>query len=57
MTVKTNLGLVEWAKGEHIILEKVENHWGAQPEIDRLIFKIQPDRARGPFSHRRRTEG
>ena len=36
--------LVEWAKGEHIILEKVENHWGAQPEIDRLIFKIQPDR-------------
>ncbi|MEQ8447815.1 MAG: ABC transporter substrate-binding protein [Pelagibacterium sp.] len=36
--------LVEWEKGKHIILEKVENHWGPQPEIDRLILKIEPDR-------------
>ncbi|MBI4048189.1 MAG: hypothetical protein HY371_15380, partial [Devosia nanyangense] len=36
--------LVEWEKGKQIILEKVQNHWGPQPEIDRLILKIQPDR-------------
>ncbi|MGZ9811673.1 ABC transporter substrate-binding protein [Pseudoroseicyclus sp. H15] len=36
--------LVEWAKGEHIIMEAVKDHWGPQPEIDRLILKIEPDR-------------
>ncbi len=36
--------LVEWEKGNQIILEKVKDHWGPQPEIDRLILKIQPDR-------------
>jgi ABC-type transport system substrate-binding protein len=36
--------LVEWIPGDQIVLEKVKNHWGAQPEIDRLIFKIEPDR-------------
>lgn len=36
--------LVEWEKGEQIIMEKVKDHWGPQPEIDRIILKIQPDR-------------
>jgi ABC-type transport system substrate-binding protein len=36
--------LAEWLPGEQIVLEKVENHWGPQPEIDRLIIKIVEDR-------------
>ncbi|MER7276224.1 ABC transporter substrate-binding protein [Dactylosporangium sp. NPDC000244] len=36
--------LAEWIPGEHIIMEAVKNHWGPQPEIDRLILKIVPDR-------------
>ena len=35
--------LVDWAPGEEIVLEAVKNHWGPQPEIDRLILKIVPD--------------
>lgn len=30
----------EWVPGEHVILEAVKDHWGPQPEIDRLIIKI-----------------
>ena len=36
--------LAEWIPGEHVILEAVKNHWGAQPEIDRIVLKIVPDR-------------
>jgi ABC-type transport system substrate-binding protein len=36
--------LAEWAKGEQIVLERVKNHWGPQPGIDRIIIKIVPDR-------------
>lgn len=36
--------LVDWIPGKEIILEAVKDHWGPQPEIDRLIFKIEPDR-------------
>ncbi|MCX4385958.1 ABC transporter substrate-binding protein [Micromonospora peucetia] len=36
--------LAEWIPGEHVIMEAVKNHWGPQPEIDRLILKIVKDR-------------
>ncbi|MFG3698599.1 ABC transporter substrate-binding protein [Micromonospora sp. NPDC047620] len=36
--------LAEWIPGEHVVMEAVKNHWGPQPEIDRLILKIVPDR-------------
>ncbi|WP_166350306.1 ABC transporter substrate-binding protein [Phytoactinopolyspora limicola] len=36
--------LAEWVPGEHVIMEAVKNHWGPQPQIDRLILKIVPDR-------------
>lgn len=35
----------EWIPGKHVILEAVENHWGPQPEIDRIVMLIEPDRA------------
>ncbi|MGC4787650.1 ABC transporter substrate-binding protein [Micromonospora sp. DT178] len=36
--------LAEWIPGEHVIMEAVKDHWGPQPEIDRLILKIVEDR-------------
>ena len=36
--------LAEWVPGEHVIMEAVKDHWGPQPEVDRLIVKIVPDR-------------
>lgn len=35
---------VEWVPGDHILLEAVKDHWGPQPEIDRVRIRIQPDR-------------
>lgn len=35
----------EWIPGEHVILEANKDHWGAQPEIDRIVIKIVEDRA------------
>ncbi len=36
--------LVEWIPGDRVVMEAVKDHWGPQPEIDRLILKIVPDR-------------
>ncbi|HIV56514.1 MAG TPA: hypothetical protein H9902_01030 [Candidatus Stackebrandtia faecavium] len=35
---------IEWVPGDRVVMEAVKNHWGPQPEIDRLILKIEPDR-------------
>ena len=34
----------EWIPGDRIVMEAVKDHWGARPEIDRLILKIVPER-------------
>lgn len=34
----------DWIPGDRIVMEAVKGHWGPQPEIDRLILKIVPDR-------------
>lgn len=36
--------LVDWTPGEAVVMEAVKDHWGPQPEIDRLVLKIVPDR-------------
>ena len=36
--------LVDWTPGESVVMEAVKDHWGPQPEFDRLILKIVPDR-------------
>ncbi|PKR77178.1 glutathione ABC transporter substrate-binding protein [Halalkalibacillus sediminis] len=33
---------VEWAKGDQIVLEKNEDYWQGEPEIDQATFKVVP---------------
>ncbi|MGQ9554763.1 MAG: ABC transporter substrate-binding protein [Anaerolineae bacterium] len=34
---------VEYAKGDHIYVEKYEGYWGGTPSIDRIEFRFYPD--------------
>jgi len=36
---------VEWIKDDHITLEANDNYWRARPKLDRLIFKVIPDKS------------
>lgn len=36
--------LVDWIPGDRVVMEAVKDHWGPQPEVDRLTIKIEPDR-------------
>lgn len=33
----------EWVPGDRVVMEAVKGHWGARPEIDRLIVKVVPE--------------
>lgn len=35
--------LTEWDTGQSITMEKFDNYYGGEPNIDRVIFKIVPD--------------
>jgi peptide/nickel transport system substrate-binding protein len=36
--------IVEWVSGDHITVERSAKFWGPKPPLDRIIFKISPDR-------------
>ncbi len=36
--------VAEWVSGDHITLERNDNYWGPRAKLDRIIFKIVPDR-------------
>ncbi|MGB3683508.1 MAG: peptide ABC transporter substrate-binding protein [Rubrobacteraceae bacterium] len=35
--------LREWNKGQNLILEKNENYWGDEPQIDQITYRFIPD--------------
>ncbi|HEV8306649.1 MAG TPA: ABC transporter substrate-binding protein, partial [Methylomirabilota bacterium] len=35
--------LVEWVKGERIVLEANDDHWRGRPKIDRITFRAVPE--------------
>jgi peptide/nickel transport system substrate-binding protein len=35
--------LQAWNKGQNVVLEKNENYWGEEPDIDRITFRFIPD--------------
>lgn len=37
--------LVEWIKGERLILERFDDYWGERPYYDEIIFRVVPEDA------------
>ncbi len=37
--------LVEWVKGERIVLVRNKNYWGKRPTVDKIIYMIIPESA------------
>jgi ABC-type transport system substrate-binding protein len=37
--------MVQWARGEHIVMERNANYWGKAPKIEKLTFKFVPEDA------------
>ena len=35
--------LVEWRRGEAVVLEAFDGYWGGRPSLDRLVFRTIPD--------------
>lgn len=35
--------LTEYVEGSHMIMERYEDYWGPQPQIDRVTFRIVPE--------------
>lgn len=35
--------LVEWRRGDAIVLEAFDGHWGGRPHLDRLVLRTIPD--------------
>ena len=36
--------IVEYRRGEAVIMEKYEDYWGGEPYLDQIIYRIVPDR-------------
>ncbi|MBT4637709.1 MAG: hypothetical protein HN580_07725 [Deltaproteobacteria bacterium] len=37
--------LVEWVKGERLVLVRNENYWGKRPTVDKIIYRVIPESA------------
>jgi len=37
--------LVEWTKGERLVLVRNENYWGKRPTVEKIIYQIIPESA------------
>lgn len=35
--------LVEWVKGDRVVLEANDGYWGGKPKLDKVIYKIIPE--------------